>query len=203
MVDDLPPFGGLTPAGTVICKNCRIVIVYSTASSQWLDASGTALCSPSTDGDLLGHDPGWSSELLPAPRGTRGFREWLLEQISQDEQAVNAAYAYLGEGQSWSRKWSRVIFASGTQQFVSPQEVALVATFSPARVVAECETKREVLATHPRKLGSEAECATCGQSAVDDVTGLYVVGEVWPCRTLRALAIAYADRPGYLDAWRP
>lgn len=66
-----------------------------------------------------------------------------------------------------------------------------------SRLLREVEAKRQLLDEHPSinvsDLGSD--CGTCYR---DDGINAH-----WPCRTLRLLALPYADRPGYRDAWRP
>ncbi len=59
------------------------------------------------------------------------------------------------------------------------------ARFDPARVLAECEAKRRIVALHPEVL---TICQACG--------------EPYPCRTIEALAAVYADHPDYDEAWR-
>jgi hypothetical protein len=74
----------------------------------------------------------------------------------------------------------------------------------PPRVVAECEAKRQIVELHcegradvfedSRLIGRDiptGDCRTCAQRTP------------WPCRTLRALALAYSDHPDFSDDWRP
>ncbi|WP_107427538.1 DUF6221 family protein [Streptomyces glaucescens] len=65
------------------------------------------------------------------------------------------------------------------------------------RVLAEVDAKRDLLELHRQLEDSEEMldfCATC------DATGKY---PEYPCRTLRLLALPYADHPDYNEAWRP
>jgi len=66
---------------------------------------------------------------------------------------------------------------------------------SPARVLAECAAKRAIVALHQSFEARGYECLTCG------TVGEY--GVDWPCDTLRALALPYADHADYLEEWRP
>lgn len=73
-----------------------------------------------------------------------------------------------------------------------------VARWSPARVLAECAAKRRIVELHR------------GQKALwdDDENPLEVVecpecGVLFPCPTLRLLALPYADHPDYREEWRP
>jgi len=54
----------------------------------------------------------------------------------------------------------------------------------PARVLAECEAKRRIVERH---------------RSCDDVS----FGDQSTCPDLCDLALPYADRPGYQEAWRP
>jgi hypothetical protein len=57
----------------------------------------------------------------------------------------------------------------------------------PDRALAELEAKRRIIELHPEMLEWCVECAH----------------ESHPCRTLRALALPFADHPDYDEAWRP
>lgn len=67
------------------------------------------------------------------------------------------------------------------------------------RVLAECEAKRRVVALHRdvRRPGwgliAPHLCSECGADGF----------AVWPCETLRLLALPYADHPDYHEEWRP
>lgn len=61
----------------------------------------------------------------------------------------------------------------------------------PARVMAECEAKRRIVAEHPQFVDADfSYCETCERSTS-------------PCSTLRILALPYADHPDYRPEWRP
>ena len=71
-----------------------------------------------------------------------------------------------------------------------------IARWDPARILAEVDAKRRIIAGHPPNPPRSAQgdfCQTC------DVRG----GGPYPCDTLRLLALPYADRPGYWGSWRP
>lgn len=74
------------------------------------------------------------------------------------------------------------------------------------RLLAECEAKRRILAEHPRDgsmlLVGYEECGTCADGVPLDVDG-QPVRKDWPCPTIKALALPYADHPDYQDEWRP
>lgn len=59
----------------------------------------------------------------------------------------------------------------------------------PARVLADVEAKRRIVDVHVER----AECERCAW--FDD--------ELYPCETLKLLALPYANRTGYDESWRP
>lgn len=120
---------------------------------------------------------------------------WLLAQIATDERVADRALDVstdLGHQASWSS------FAAGD---VVDEAIAQIEAWSPARVLAECEAKRRIVDLHP--VVGDNVCDTC----VVGMRGYPLVAnskpERWPCGTLRALALVYADRPGYQEFWRP
>ena len=76
----------------------------------------------------------------------------------------------------------------------------------PARVLAECEAKRAIVAEHPNDSGSCAVCSDDDDGACGDPeccsTGPWIAWKDWPCPTLRALAAVYADHPDYRHEWK-
>ena len=64
------------------------------------------------------------------------------------------------------------------------------------RRLAECESKRRIVEIHQSYGDYGNWCQTCD---LDDPP----VGEGWPCKTLRLLALPDADHPEYDQAWRP
>ena len=69
------------------------------------------------------------------------------------------------------------------------------------RVLREIDAKRQLLDEHHDM--NDGDCATC----VDGQWGYPTHGgstpQRFPCRTLRLLALPYADRSGYREEWRP
>ena len=96
---------------------------------------------------------------------------------------------------------------------------AHIARHDPVRVLAEVDAKRRILDEHPEVTtystdfaGTERievpewACGRCadptdGRSGIDIGNGRW--HEEFPCRTLRLLALAYADHPDYQQEWRP
>jgi len=80
----------------------------------------------------------------------------------------------------------------------SMKDAAFIARHNPARVLAEVDAKRRIVELHePANVedSEEAVCMTC-----DDLRG---IEPAYPCRTLRLLALPYANHPDYQDSWRP
>ena len=73
-------------------------------------------------------------------------------------------------------------------------EYAHIARWDPARVIAEIDAKRRLLDEH--QIDRNSECETCRERGLER-------NQVWPCLTVRLLAVVYADRPGYREEWRP
>jgi len=73
--------------------------------------------------------------------------------------------------------------------------------YDPARVLADCEVDRQIVTEHaPRVIRwrdsidiYDDECQTCHGSEPG----------VYPCNTLRLLALRYADHPDYQEALKP
>ncbi|MER5213680.1 DUF6221 family protein [Streptomyces sp. NPDC002838] len=152
---------------------------------------------------------------------------WLGEQLDEDARiartAIDAVGPILGAGQ-WryaesladegGRYWSITTVAPNetvpTVELVGSgmsgggvHEEALarhIVEHDPARVLREIDAKRRILALHRpvqrRSTGSGGgtveDCQICGHFPAQ-----------YPCGTLRALALPYADRPGYRAEWAP
>lgn len=83
---------------------------------------------------------------------------------------------------------------------LEPGDAAYIATHDPARVLREIDAKRQLLALHEPGETEYVDgdvCMVCEDLDVGDE------GPFYPCKTLRLLALPYADRPGYQDDWRP
>jgi hypothetical protein len=96
--------------------------------------------------------------------------EFLLARVAEDEAVARAA------GTGWAGPEPMGAIEGGDSVFVSP-----------ARVLAECEAKRSVLALHR---SGDAWCDYCSHSVVDD-----------RCPTIRALAAVFRDHPDFDPAW--
>jgi hypothetical protein len=121
---------------------------------------------------------------------------FLLACIAEDEEA--AKRAAFGWGAEWlaehdsAEDWSTV-HADGKRDMVGcedPDVPEHIARHDPARVLAECEAKRRIVAHWPDPFGNWDHTQASAAKAVKD-------------HALRALALPYADHPDYRDEWRP
>jgi hypothetical protein len=107
---------------------------------------------------------------------TQTITEFLEARIAEDEAA-----ARLRDVQT---------FGAEQRAFAGVQGV-----FDPARVLAECEAKRRIVAVHSIRADT---CETCTEYH-SQISGCE--NEPWPCATIRALASVYADHPDFDPAW--
>ena len=99
---------------------------------------------------------------------------FLLERIAEDEHAARRAEA----------------FTDPLPDFLG--------TWDHARVLAECAAKRRIVELHEPNGETCSVCALQDGSKYGDGWG----AEDWPCTTLRALALPYADHPEFREEWR-
>ena len=130
--------------------------------------------------------------------------QWLRAQLDEDERIARAV-----PGPAWEHRQIRgdfdesvvfedyiavadpernvVVFSD-----VSTEEAAFALRLDPARVLREIDAKSRIVRLHAR---AHHQCV-----AEDGPTQWHATD---PCATLRLLALPYADRPGYREAWRP
>lgn len=114
----------------------------------------------------------------------RDLVEWLLACIAEDEQVAQAAQSPRGA----------TIFTDprrGGKQAMLDH----IARHDPARVLAVCQAHRTILGVYTATYLTRAQIDyDVGDPDMNDVMG--------PLRdVVRALAAAYADRPGYRQDW--
>ncbi|MFE1925817.1 DUF6221 family protein [Streptomyces asoensis] len=117
---------------------------------------------------------------------------WLRAQLDDDERIVRRAgdsFRQIGDtGVIVATEGDRAEeCASANWAGVAEHIVA----HDPARVLREINAKRRIIAEHWL---NGWVCDTCDNGDVE---------QVFPCPTLRLLALPYADRPGYRTEWRP
>ncbi|MCX4575638.1 DUF6221 family protein [Streptomyces sp. NBC_01571] len=126
--------------------------------------------------------------------------EWYGAQLDEDERIANEAGGQRGQ---WRLATPLDDAELGDASWLRPPYLRHVERHDPARVLREVEAKRQILALHvPTPHQDEGDmwpgCTTC--SWRDEMEALRVR---YPCKTVRLLALPYADRPGYREEWRP
>ena len=128
--------------------------------------------------------------------------QFLIARITEDELIARASI------DSGGREWwteAEVIDrfgddTDGADDTDGDADAAHIARFSPERALAECDAKRRVLDDHfPNRAQGDAAllCVTCRDSP--DA----MAPAPWPCSTVRALALPFADHANYREQWRP
>lgn len=128
--------------------------------------------------------------------------EFLLARIAEDEAVARAVQGDI--------RAQIAIGAYRPGHEADPDDTGIVHGYShmddpavivgPARVLAECETKRHIVEIHRRIEEAYPDpkswcCSECSAS------GEYPSG--WPCDTLACLALAYASHDDYRQEWKP
>jgi len=96
--------------------------------------------------------------------------EFLLARIAEDEAVA---------------RWGRLVDDPS-----DPDSATKILRWDHARLIAEREVKRRIVALHSAESGQHPDF--CGH----DLREL-------PCPTLRFLALPYADHPDYQPEWKP
>lgn len=118
---------------------------------------------------------------------------WLLVQLDDDERKARDAP---GAGGCWRLdSKSKVLTVDGDEDAFAGHGYTLgaaehIARWDPARVLAEVDAKRRIIAACEQAIKSQGIYGEDGQEQLaDDV--------------LRQIAVPYADRSGYRQEWRP
>lgn len=116
---------------------------------------------------------------------------WLLDQIAEDERVADRTrrvHSAPGAPVNWEVFCDRY----------SPDARELQMRWNPYRVLAECDTKRRIVALHTPEEG-DLDCPTCTDRDYRMPRGS---GDKQWCDTLQLLAQPYADRVDYPLHWR-
>ena len=123
--------------------------------------------------------------------------QWLGEILDTDEEWARAAAAEYGAVWTADVQLGAVTSDTGTDVVSEPNTpVDHIAEYDPARALREIDAKRQLIAQH-RPVGYGNVCLSYCHTRTPSEP------QTWPCLTLRLLALPYADRPGYLESWRP
>lgn len=116
---------------------------------------------------------------------------WLRAQLDEDERVAQAALDLDREVYPPPRFSVRYEWARHTRHASGGWGVGYAAGApSPAPVLRQVDAMRAIVRLHQPEPGQHPDF--CGHDLRE-----------MPCPTLRALALPYADRPGYRDEWRP
>lgn len=132
--------------------------------------------------------------------------QFLLDRIAEDEAAARAAL-----GRRWKTSddefldiedaehdHTGIVYSSSGGGVVNWQTAEHIARWDPARVLAECQTKRRIIEEHPLTIHTDKA------AGVSFVLNAHICpGVSSPCMTLRLLTFPYAHHPDYREEWRP
>lgn len=127
--------------------------------------------------------------------------EFLLARINEDETLAQDAICPCG-GPACTIELGWYHQDELTERMTDDDEpgrtVPHILHWSPNRVMAECDVKRRIVDIHQGAGGysnlTAASCLMCGWVGEYD--------EDWPCETIKALALPYADHPDYQQEWK-
>jgi len=133
--------------------------------------------------------------MTPTNENETNLTEFLLARGAEDEAVARAAEG----GALWEQSRDPAVI-TGLTPFdggvrASAQSVAIaahIARHDPARVLAECEAKRE-LVTNLARVCEDGRCWQCGSANVLDLRDA----------VLLTLASVYSTHPDYRAEWRP
>lgn len=121
--------------------------------------------------------------------------EFLLARIAEDEEAARAAL------RKSSYEWSDNAFTEAVElaegEGAVKEATSHIARWDPARVLAECEAKRQIVERFRYLNGPHAVMPFVGYQQDE-------AGQVAALRlALKALTLPYVDHPDYQQEWKP
>ena len=139
---------------------------------------------------------------------------WLRAQLDEDERAAHSATS--GPWTNDDPLARDGVFAPAIDGFVvdcdyvrmgpfAVHNATHIARHDPTRVLADVEAKRQILELHDLidNGAGKPDSRFCWNCFGDRHYNADVItAPIW-CQTVRLLALPYADRPGYLEGWRP
>lgn len=144
---------------------------------------------------------------------------WFRSQIDEDERIAIAAADdpdLEGIGNDWFVHRGEVRVDDLPHPDTATRVAALgtvammthIARHDPTRARNQVAANRRILDIHQPTSPTFGDCVTCcGEETYDEDSDgdAYRYRETvpFPCPTMRAALLAYADRPGYQEAWRP
>jgi hypothetical protein len=132
--------------------------------------------------------------------------EFLVARIAEDEAAARACDVAAwtinrDERPAWVTGLGIAAMDSTWDACIAVTDAEHVVRHDPARVLAECASKRVVIEHHgPGDNWHRDYCETCAEWW-DSEVGEGPPPVRFPCPTLRAVAAVYADHPDYQQEW--
>ncbi|WP_410633352.1 DUF6221 family protein [Amycolatopsis sp. cmx-4-83] len=135
---------------------------------------------------------------------------WLRAQLDEDERIATQDGVLAGD--TWhvlellpGRVTAEVMRLGGTVAKLEEHDAEHMARHDPARVRREVEAKRAIIDMHQPDIQFSSDQQFCRKCATGDSCDdcLDYSTQVWPCSTLRLLALPLADLPGYREEWKP
>lgn len=109
--------------------------------------------------------------------------EFLLARLAEDFEVAQRENTWPNGKPISAADWDRV---------AGDADSMLVSMFSPARVLAEVESKRGMVELHQTQFADGDPYQRCLADGAD-----------YPCATLKLLALPYADHPECHPSWLP
>jgi hypothetical protein len=130
--------------------------------------------------------------------------EFIVARLDEDEQAARAV-AWTERAASWHVAVGGIASGLGLVMrhidIIAEQRrdhLEHIARHDPARALRRVEVDRRILREHLlQPVGPAYGCETCHHDRE------YGIGPYGDCDTLKALASAWADHPGYRAEWKP
>ncbi len=128
---------------------------------------------------------------------------WLRAILDAEAEETLAAAEELGpdwfydDGYVQARRELDLV-ATGSQDFLEAERGRFIAVHDPARVLREIDAKRGILARYEFACRNAAELNITEQEREQRIGLAAAFGTSVQC-----IAEVYADRPGFLESWRP
>ena len=131
--------------------------------------------------------------------------EFLLARIAEDEAVAKTAYGsdpspWVGDGWLRNNRGDHLFFTGdGDTPEADEETTRHIARWDPARVLAECEARRQVVQGYREAWEMAKQLARAGQ---EEEAQAVRYGRVGLESALVALALPYADHPDYDPKWK-
>lgn len=130
---------------------------------------------------------------------------FLRARYDEREQQANAAAV---DGAQWRYSDSGIYpsdesrhpgaIVAGTYDYLDESYGKHIAGNDPQYVLADLNSKRAILDEHKPAEGDAESCDKCEYGWWSDR-----MRQIFPCKTLRMLAVPFAGHPDYQESWKP